>query len=131
MKNVNELHFPEECRYTVEHIWIRPDGGEYVVGISDFAQDQLGEIAFVDLPAPGAHHDAGEAFGTVESLKSVNELFMPVAGEVIAVNEELESTPTLVNVAPYGQGWMIRLRPDNPANVDTLLDADSYRAGLA
>ncbi len=101
------------------------------MGISDFAQDQLGEIAFVDLPAPGAHHDAGEAFGTVESLKSVNELFMPVAGEVIAVNEELESTPTLVNVAPYGQGWMIRLRPDNPANVDTLLDADSYRAGLA
>lgn len=130
MKNVNELHFPAECRYTSEHVWIRADGEEYVVGISDFAQDQLGEIAFVDLPAPGGRHTAGEEFGTVESLKSVNQLFMPVTGEITAVNEELESTPTLINVSPYGRGWLLRVRADNPADVDALLSARAYREQL-
>ena len=122
MKSNEELNLPESLRYTDEHVWVRMDGGEAVIGISDFAQDQLGEIAFVDLPAVGVR------FGTVESLKSVNQLYMPIPGEVVAVNEELESTPTLVNVSPYGEGWMIRIRPD--ASAESLLDAAGYRALL-
>ena len=128
MKSNEELNLPESLRYTDEHVWVRMDGGEAVIGISDFAQDQLGEIAFVDLPAVGVRFDAGSDFGTVESLKSVNQLYMPIPGEVVAVNEELESTPTLVNVSPYGEGWMIRIRPD--ASAESLLDAAGYRALL-
>ena len=121
MKSNEDLNLPESLRYTAEHVWVRMDGGEAVIGISDFAQDQLGEIAFVDLPAVGTRFEAGSDFGTVESLKSVNQLYMPIPGEVVAVNEELESTPTLVNVSPYGEGWMIRIRPD--ASAESLLDA--------
>lgn len=128
MKSSEELNLPESLRYTGEHVWVRMDGGEAVIGISDFAQDQLGEIAFVDLPAVGTRFEAGSDFGTVESLKSVNQLYMPIPGEVVAVNEELESTPTLVNVSPYGEGWMIRIRPD--ASAESLLDAAGYRALL-
>ena len=130
MKTLEELHLPESLRYTVEHVWARMDGDEAVIGISDFAQDQLGEIAFVDLPEVGARFDANGEFGTVESLKSVNQLFMPVSGEVAAVNEELESTPTLVNVSPYDQGWMIRIRPDDASAVAALWDAAAYRKHL-
>ena len=130
MKTLEELTFPESLRYTVEHVWIHMDGAEAVIGISDFAQDQLGEIAFVDLPSEGAHFEAGSDFGTVESLKSVNQLYMPVSGEVVSSNEELESTPTLVNISPYDRGWMIRIRPDDPSAVLSLLDAAGYRTGL-
>lgn len=130
MKTTEQLNLPESLRYTQEHVWVRMDGDEAVVGISDFAQDQLGEIAFVDLPEPGSRFEAGNDFGTVESLKSVNQLFMPVSGEVVSINEELESTPTLVNVSPYAQGWMIRVRPDDSSVVAALLDAAAYRASL-
>ena len=130
MKTLEELNLPESLRYTVEHVWARMDGDEAVIGISDFAQDQLGEIAFVDLPEVGARFDANGEFGTVESLKPVNQLFMPVSGEVAAVNEELESTPTLVNVSPYDQGWMIRIRPDDASAVAALWDAAAYRKHL-
>ena len=130
MKSNEGLNLPESLRYTDEHVWVRMDGGEAVIGISDFAQDQLGEIAFVDLPEAGARFDANGEFGTVESLKSVNQLFMPVSGEVVAVNEELESTPTLVNVSPYDQGWMIRIRPDDASAVAALWDAAAYRKHL-
>ena len=130
MKTLEELNLPESLRYTVEHVWARMDGDEAVIGISDFAQDQLGEIAFVVLPEVGARFDANGEFGTVESLKSVNQLFMPVSGEVAAVNEELESTPTLVNVSPYDQGWMIRIRPDDASAVAALWDAAAYRKHL-
>lgn len=130
MKTTEQLNLPESLRYTKEHVWVRMDGDEAVVGISDFAQDQLGEIAFVDLPEPGSCFEAGNDFGTVESLKSVNQLFMPVSGEVVSINEELESTPTLVNVSPYAQGWMIRVRPDDSSVVAALLDAAAYRASL-
>lgn len=130
MKTTEQLNLPESLRYTKEHVWVRMDGDEAVVGISDFAQDQLGEIAFVDLPEPGSRFEAGNDFGTVESLKSVNQLFMPVSGEVVSINEELESTPTLVNVSPYAQGWMIRVRPDDSSVVAALLDAAAYRASL-
>ena len=130
MKTLEELHLPESLRYTVEHVWARMDGDEAVIGISDYAQDQLGEIAYVDHPEAGAPFDANGEFGTVESLKSVNQLFMPVSGEVVAVNEELESTPTLVNVSPYDQGWMIRIRPDDASAVAALWDAAAYRKHL-
>lgn len=130
MKTNEQLNLPESLHYTKEHVWVRMDGDEAVVGISDFAQDQLGEIAFVDLPEPGSRFEAGNDFGTVESVKSVNQLFMPVSGEVLSINEELESTPTLVNVSPYAQGWMIRVRPDDNSAVAMLLDATAYRASL-
>lgn len=137
MKDTAALQLPQNCRYTVEHIWIRPAedaDGEYIVGISDFAQNQLGEIAFVDLPAPDSEFQAGDEFGTVESLKSVNPLFMPLAGQIIAVNEELESTPTLINISPYDQGWMIRLRPSDATAfgaAQDLLNAAGYMTTLA
>lgn len=131
MKSLDELSFPENCRYTAEHVWVRVEGDELVLGISDFAQDQLGELAFVDLPAEGDAMEAGGEFGTVESLKSVNALFVPVPGEVTAVNAALEDTPTLINVAPYGNGWIARMRPANMADVDGLLTGAAYKAGLA
>lgn len=131
MKNIDELHFPEDRRYTAEHIWIKPDGDAWLVGISDYAQDQLGEIAFVDLPSAGAELEAGAEFGSVESLKSVNALYMPVPGTVETINEDLESTPTLVNISAYEQGWMIRICPADVPAVDSLMTAGEYRAHLA
>ena len=130
MKDISELRFPEECRYIAEHVWIRQDGDEWLIGISDYAQDQLGEIAFVDLPAVGASFEAGQEFGSVESIKSVNALFMPVNGTVEAVNEELEGAPTLINVSPYEKGWMLRIRATSPDAVAGLLTAEAYRAQL-
>jgi glycine cleavage system H protein len=107
-------------------VWLCVEGETATVGISDFAQDQLGEIAFVDLPAVGTTYKNGQEFGTVESLKSVNALFMPVAGSVLEVNETLESTPTLVNAKPYNEGWMLRIRMDDPAEAATLADSAAY-----
>lgn len=104
MKDLDQVELPENIRYTSEHVWLRMDGEAALVGISDFAQDQLGEIAFVDLPAEGAHFKTGEEFGTVESIKSVSSLYMPVSGTVRTVNSALEDAPTLVNVEPYTEG---------------------------
>lgn len=132
MSEAKNLNFPDHCRYTVEHVWMCPvEDGEYLVGISDFAQNQLGEIAFVDLPAVDSIFQAGDEFGTVESLKSVNPLFMPVAAQVQAVNAELENIPTLINISAYDQGWMLRIRPDNAADVQNLLEAAAYRQSLS
>ena len=126
MKDLDQLAVPENLRYTDEHVWLCVEGETATVGISDFAQDQLGEIAFVDLPAVGTTYKNGQEFGTVESLKSVNALFMPVAGSVLEVNETLESTPTLVNAKPYNEGWMLRIRMDDPAEAATLADSAAY-----
>jgi len=126
MKDLDQLALPENLRYTDEHVWLCVEGETATVGISDFAQDQLGEIAFVDLPAVGTTYKNGQEFGTVESLKSVNALFMPVAGSVLEVNETLESTPTLVNAKPYNEGWMLRIRMDDPAEAATLADSAAY-----
>ena len=126
MKDLDQLALPENLRYTDEHVWLCVEGETATVGISDFAQDQLGEIAFVDLPAVGTPYKNGQEFGTVESLKSVNALFMPVAGTVLEVNETLESTPTLVNAKPYNEGWMLRIRMDDPAEAATLADSAAY-----
>ena len=129
-KTAAELNLPAELKYTDEHIWVRVEGEELVVGVSDYAQDQLGEVVYVDLPSEGDSFDAAAEFGEVESIKSVNKLFMPVTGEVVAVTGELEDTPTLVNASCYDKGWMIRVKPENMADVDALMGADAYRASL-
>lgn len=130
MKALDELNLPTELRYTREHVWIRPDGDVWLVGISDYAQDQLGEVAFVDLTAVDRHLAAGEEFGSVESVKSVNALYMPVAGTVLEKNPALEDNPTLVNVSCYGEGWLIRIKADDMAHLGALFDAEAYRKQL-
>jgi glycine cleavage system H protein len=119
---------PEELRYTEEHEWVSAGPGDSVrVGITDYAQDQLGDVVFVDLPEVGKQLTAGDAFGEVESTKSVSELFSPVDGEVIAVNGALADSPELVNSDPYGGGWLIEVRLGDSAGLDGLLDSDAYQ----
>ena len=119
--------YPTDLRYTKDHEWVRMHGGEAAVGITDFAQRQLGDVVFVELPEVGRKVKQGEVFGTIESVKAVSELFSPVAGEVVAVNTDLASHPEAVNAKPH-ETWMIRLRPTAPAEADGLLDAAAYSA---
>ena len=122
------MQVPEGLRYTSEHEWVVEAGDGLVrVGITDYAQDALGDIVFVELPAPGTVVQPGQACGEVESTKSVSELFAPVAGTVTARNEALEAAPESVNADPYGQGWMFEVRVDDPAAVQGLLDQQAYR----
>ena len=130
MKEINELKLPKDLRYTEDHEWARPDGGNFVVGIDDYAQDQLGDIVFVELPEVGRALAKGEEFGTVESVKAVSELFSPIAGEVLEVNAALADSPELVNSDPYGQGWMIKIKPAKAGAFDQLLNRDAYLAKL-
>jgi glycine cleavage system H protein len=125
------VEIPAELRYTPRDEWLRlePDGTASV-GITDYAQDQLGDIVFVELPEVGRQLARGAAFGVVESVKAVSDLFMPAGGEVIERNEALEQSAQLVNQSPYGDGWLIRIRLTNPSEVDALLTADAYRAQL-
>ena len=121
--------FPEELRYTAEHEWVRvTDTGTVVFGITDFAQDSLGDIVYVSLPSAGATLTAGDACGEVESTKSVSDIYAPVSGEVVAANAALDSAPETVNSDAYGAGWMVELRPADPAAVDGLLTPAEYRA---
>lgn len=124
---VSADRYPEGLRYSREHEWIRVEGDEGTIGITWFAQDQLGDVVFAEVPAIGSRLTRDEPFGVVESVKTVSDLFAPVNGEVVAVNEELESRPELVNEDPYGAGWIIRVRIDDPSELDDLLDADAYR----
>lgn len=117
-------------RYTEHDEWVRVDGDETVTGITDYAQDQLSDIVYVELPEVGDHFDQGEPYGVVESVKAASDLNMPVAGEITATNTDLEDTPEIVNQAPYGAGWLIRIRPDRMGDVDGLMDAEAYRARL-
>jgi glycine cleavage system H protein len=126
MKELNELNFPEDVRYAESHEWARAEGDKVRVGITDYAQDQLGDIVFVELPEKGDTLGKGEAFGTVESVKAVSELYMPVGGEVMAVNAALEESPEKVNTAPFGEGWMIEIKAANPSELDALLTKDAY-----
>jgi glycine cleavage system H protein len=119
--------YPTDLKYTNEHEWVRIDGGEAAVGITDFAQKQLGDVVFVELPEVGRTLKQGEAFGSIESVKAVSELFAPVSGEVTAVNGDLGSHPELVNTKPH-ETWMIRIKPGVPAESDALLDAAAYGA---
>ena len=125
------MEFPDDVRYTKEHEWLRLEGKDAVVGITDFAQDALGDVVFVELPAVGTTLSQGQTFGVVESNKTVSDLFAPVAGRVTAVNQALRDEPERVNGDPYGEGWMIRMALGRPEEVDALLDADAYRAFVA
>jgi glycine cleavage system H protein len=117
---------PPDLKYTSEHEWVRVDGGEAVVGITEFAQDQLGDVVYVELPSVGARVEQNKQFGVVESVKTASDLYSPLTGEVIAINETLADEPQAVNDAPYGEGWMIRVRPDNLSELDSLLSAEQY-----
>jgi glycine cleavage system H protein len=118
---------PSDLRYTDQHEWTRDDGDVVVIGVTFFAQDQLGDVVYVDLPSPGAEVSAGQAFGEVESTKSVSDLYAPISGTVVERNEELDERPELVNADPYGDGWMVSIRPSDRAELEGLLDADGYR----
>ena len=126
MKDIGELKFPENVRYTKDHEWARQEGDIVVAGISDYAQDQLGDVVYVELPPVGERFENGEVFGTVESVKAVSEMFIPVAGEVVAINAALSDTPDVVNADPYGSGWMIHIKPSEPASFGTLMTREAY-----
>jgi glycine cleavage system H protein len=126
MKEVSELQLPDDVRYTEDHEWARVEGEKTKAGISDYAQDQLGDIVYVELPRAGDPFDKGQEFGTVESVKAVAELYMPVGGIILAVNSALEKSPELVNKDPYGDGWMIEIQPSDPAQYDALMKKDVY-----
>ncbi|WP_067622763.1 glycine cleavage system protein GcvH [Alicyclobacillus acidiphilus] len=121
-------HVPNDLKYSREHEWVRVDGTQAYIGITDFAQAELGDIVFVELPEVGAEITAGDTFGTVESVKTVSDLFAPVSGKVVQVNTGLEDAPELVNSAPYEGGWMIVVEMANPEELSQLLDADAYTA---
>jgi glycine cleavage system H protein len=125
------VNVPDDLRYTEQHEWLRDEGETATVGISAYAADQLGDVVFVELPAVGRELKAREAFGVIESVKAVSDLYAPVAGEVIAVNEELATRPELVNADPYGSGWMLKLRIAARADIERLRDPESYRALIA
>lgn len=122
------MNIPAELSYTNEHEWIRVEGDVAYVGITDYAQSELGEIVFVDINTEGETVGQNEVFGSVEAVKTVSDLNMPVTGEVLEVNETINDQPELVNNDPYGEGWMIKIQVANPAELDTLLDAEAYKA---
>jgi glycine cleavage system H protein len=119
-------NIPDDLHYSKDHEWVRVEGGVAVVGITDYAQNSLGDVVYVELPKTGDEFAANEAFGSVESVKAVSEVFAPVSGEVVGTNETLADTPEQVNQDPYGGGWMIRVQMSNPGEVDSLLTAAEY-----
>ena len=121
------MNFPTNVKYTSEHEWIRLENDEAIIGITDYAQDQLGDIVFVDVTAEGETLEQGEVFGTIEVVKTVSDLFLPIGGEIVEVNPELEEHPELVNKDPYGEGWIIRIKPTDASQIDELLDAEAYK----
>ena len=130
MKEINELNFPDDLRYTKSHEWARLEGDTVKIGVTDYAQDQLGDIVFVEMPETGQTFAQGAEFGTVESVKAVSELYMPIGGEVVSVNPPLESAPELVNDTPYSDGWIIDIKPEDPAQLDGLMTKDDYIKSL-
>ena len=121
------MNFPKELKYTADHEWVRINGNEAVIGITDFAQSELGEIVYVDVDTEREKIDRNEVFGSIEAVKTVSDLMMPMTGEVLEVNAELEDAPELVNEDPYGKGWIIKIAIENPAEADELLDAAGYQ----
>ena len=121
------MNFPEQLKYTNEHEWIRLDGEFAYVGITDYAQEQLGDIVFVDIPSVGDTLAQGEVFGTIEVVKTISDLFLPVSGEIVEMSESLEDNPELVNSEPYDKGWIIKIKPSDLSEFDSLLDASAYR----
>lgn len=126
MKALDDLQFPGDVRYSDDHEWVKTEGDTVRVGISDYAQDQMGDIVFVELPPVGSSVGQGASFGVVESVKSVSDMLMPVAGEIMAVNDALNDSPQLVNSDPYVDGWMLVVKPEDPAEYDGLMSREAY-----
>lgn len=125
MKEISELNLPENVMYSKDHEWARTEDGTIKIGISDYAQDQLGDIVFVEMPSAGDTFSAGDEFGSVESVKAVSELYMPVSGEIVAINADLEDTPELLNQDPY-KNWIIEIKPADVSETDALMSKDDY-----
>ncbi len=121
------MKFPEDLFYTKDHEWVKIEGDTATIGITDFAQSELGDIVYIEVDTVGESLDKEEAFGTIEAVKTVSDLFMPISGEVLEFNEEIESTPDIVNKDPYGKGWIVKVKISNPAEKDELLPADKYK----
>ncbi len=121
------MNIPDNLKYAKGHEWIRVEGNEAFVGISDYAQGELGDIVFVEIETVGETLEKGEVFGTIEAVKTVSDVYMPVSGEVLEVNPALENTPELVNKDPYGEGWMIRISMKDPSELEDLMDAEAYK----
>lgn len=122
------MKFPENLRYTKDHEWVRLEGDIAVIGITEFAQSELGDIVYVEIETLNQHLAADSVFGTVEAVKTVSDLFLPVTGTIIEINPELNNEPELVNSDPYGEGWMVKIKVDDTADVEALLQADAYAA---
>ena len=126
--NLYYMNVPENLKYTAEHEWIRVEGEEIVVGVTEFAQGELGDVVFIEIETKGETLALGDTFGTIEAVKTVSDLYMPADGEIVEVNTALEDSPELVNSEPFEGGWMIRVKLSNPAQLDDLISADQYRA---
>ncbi len=126
MKELNDLNLPEDVRYTEDHEWTKASGDHVIVGISDYAQDQLGEIVFVELPEVGDSFSQGDEFGSVESVKAVSEIYLPISGEIAEINESLEDAPELVNESCYEKGWLVKIKPSDASQMDNLMDKTAY-----
>ena len=126
MKEIEELFLPDDVHYTETHEWVRDEEAAVVMGVNDYAQDQLGDIVFVELPEIGDTFEKGEEFGTLESVKAVSEIYMPIAGKITAINEALSEAPELINQEPYNSGWMIEIEPDDPDEIQALMTSSEY-----
>ena len=122
------MNLPSDLRYTSDHEWIKLTGKTAIVGITEFAQGELGDIVFVEIETMGNHIDKGNTFGTIEAVKTVSDLFMPVSGKVTEINEKINEAPDLINKDPYGEGWLIKMEVDDPAQINQLMDATAYAA---
>ncbi len=127
MSTGKEIQYPADRKYTASHEWVKMEDGLATIGISDYAQDSLGDIVFVELPVVGMKLQQGQSFGVVESVKAASDIFTPIGGEVESINEKLTESPDLVNKDPFGAAWMIKVRPSDPAELDKLMDAATYR----
>ncbi len=125
------MNFPDQLHYTKDHEWIRMEGDEAIIGITDFAQRELGDIVYVEVETLGKKLEAGSVFGTVEAVKTVSDLYLPLSGSVTEVNPKLTSNPELVNTDPYGEGWMVKMKLDNKSDIDSLMDAAAYQKLVA
>ena len=127
LKKIKIMTFPEELKYSKEHEWAKVDGNIAIVGISDYAQKELGDIVYVEVPNVGEELSQGDVFGTVEAVKTVSDLYMPVSGKIVEFNEKLNDTPELINTDPYGEGWIIKVEMTNPDELNNLMSAEEYK----
>jgi glycine cleavage system H protein len=124
------MNIPEDLKYTEEHEWVKKDGDAVIVGITDYAQGELGDVVYLDLPAVGDHFSKNDAFGSIEAVKAAADLYMPISGEVVEINEALPDTPETINSDPYGEGWMIKIKIESEEEFNNLLDASAYNTHI-